>query len=147
MKKLLLILLCLPLLFTTCKKEVKKPNNINSNTDNNNISSMFADIKGDWAGYITYNWNDSVSVGDWYANISSDGPNLIIDGYFVFDLTEVPVSFSGDIDDGGGYPSINATTQSGGDFSGVIDIEESSGSGTWTHPPTMEGIWIGSKSK
>tara|TARA_B100001758_G_scaffold247807_1_gene267420 strand:- start:2058 stop:2207 length:150 start_codon:yes stop_codon:yes gene_type:complete len=44
----------LPLLFTTCKKEVEKPNNINTNKDNNNISSMFADIKGDWAGYITY---------------------------------------------------------------------------------------------
>jgi len=135
MKKLLYTLLAVSIIFSACKKE-EEP-----------ISSMFADIKGDWEGDITYSWNDSISVGDWYANISSDGPNLIIDGYFMFDLTGETVGFSGDIDDGGGYPSINATTQSGGDFYGELDVGGNHASGTWSHPPTMDGIWIGSKSK
>ena len=143
MKKLLYTLLAVSIIFSACKKEDEEP----TNSGNNNISTMFADIKGDWEGDITYSGNDSVIVGDWFAGISSDGPNLIIDGYFVFDLTGETVGFSGDIDDGGGYPLINATTQSGGDFSGEIDIEGSNGSGTWSHPPTMDGIWIGSKSK
>jgi len=147
MKKLLYIFLTVLIIFSACKKEKEEPNNTNSNTGNNNISSMFADIKGDWEGDITYSGNDSVSVGDWYANISSDGPNLIIDGYFVFDLTGETVGFSGDIDDDGGYPWVNATTQSGGDFSGGLDIGGSYGSGTWSHSPTTDGIWIGSKSK
>ena len=38
MKKLLLILLCLPLLFTTCKKEENQPNNNLNNTTNNTDS-------------------------------------------------------------------------------------------------------------
>ena len=144
MKKLLYTLLAVSIIFSACEKEEEET----SNTGNNNISTMFADIKGDWEGDITCSSNTTINVlGDWYANISSDGPNLIIDGYFMFDLTGETVGFSGDIDDGGGYPWINATTQSGGYFSGEIDIEGSNGSGTWSHLPTIDGIWVGIKSK
>ena len=57
MKKLLLILLCLPLLFTTCKKEEEETPN-----------SPFI---GYWSG--NYYQEDSTAIGPWNANISSSG--------------------------------------------------------------------------
>ena len=46
MKKLILILLCLPLLFSTCKKEDEEPTNAGNN--NNNTGNTTATIIGTW---------------------------------------------------------------------------------------------------
>ena len=47
MKKLLLILPCLPLLFTTCKKE-EEVTPTNTNNNGNNSSGTIADVVGVW---------------------------------------------------------------------------------------------------
>ena len=58
MKKILLILLCLPLLFTTCKKEEEAPNNNGNNQD---------DIVGKkWSGYVP-------NFGDRIFELNNDG--------------------------------------------------------------------------
>ena len=57
MKKLLIVLLCLPLLFTTCKKEKEE-------------TPTFP-FMGYWSG--NYYQQDSTKIGPWSANISSSG--------------------------------------------------------------------------
>ena len=59
MKKLLLILLCLPLLFTTCKKEEEEIN----------PDSPFI---GYWSGKY-YEQDSTTQIGIWDGNISSSG--------------------------------------------------------------------------
>jgi hypothetical protein len=59
MKKLLLILLCLPLLFTTCKKEEEEIN----------PDSPFI---GYWSGKY-YEEDSTTQIGIWDGNISSSG--------------------------------------------------------------------------
>ena len=58
MKKLLIILLCLPLLFTTCKKEEEV-----------NPNSPFI---GYWSGKY-YEQDSATQIGVWDGNISSSG--------------------------------------------------------------------------
>ena len=57
MKKLLLILLCLPLLFTTCKKEEENPTN-------NNINVSVPNMAGTWnATSLIFNGEEKVIQG------------------------------------------------------------------------------------
>ena len=60
MKKLLLILLCLPLLFSTCKKEDEvTPTNSGNNNTGNNTSSII----GKWnATYYTYDYYETSNL-------------------------------------------------------------------------------------
>jgi len=60
MKKLILILLCLPLLFSTCKKEDEvTPTNSGNNNTGNNTSSII----GKWnATYYTYDYYETSNL-------------------------------------------------------------------------------------
>jgi len=57
MKKLLLILLCLPLLFSSCKEDCNCP----TNTNNNNSSDPSSLIVGLW-DVIKYEYSDSLDM-------------------------------------------------------------------------------------
>jgi len=56
MKKIFLILFCLPLLFSTCKKEEEVVNN-NNNNNVNNQSSIVGKI---WSGYVPEGFGDKI---------------------------------------------------------------------------------------
>ena len=68
MKKLLLILFCLPLLFTTCKKE-------EDNTPTNNTGNNVTELEGTWIG-LEVQHPTSVSLGDWTFIFSGNEMNV-----------------------------------------------------------------------
>ena len=74
MKKLLLILLCLPLLFSSCKKDNNSPQN-NSNNNSNN--------------------NSSANTYDWYFEIKVDGVSNKIEGSFNNSYIEIDKHIDG----------------------------------------------------
>jgi len=77
MKKLLLILLCLPLLFTTCKKE-EEVSPTNANNTGNNTSSII----GKWnANYYTYDFYETPNL-DTEHWVGTDDIDYWNDGYF-----------------------------------------------------------------
>jgi hypothetical protein len=68
MKKLLLILLCLPLLFSSCSKEdCNCPTNTNNNNNSSEPSSL---IVGLW-DVIQYDWSDSLDMVNGLITFSS----------------------------------------------------------------------------
>ena len=121
MKKLLLILLCLPILFTTCKKEEK-----------DNPNSPFI---GYWSG--TYS-GDDVS-GFWNGTISSNGE---INGEASsVDLPE-GVDLNGTVTNSGDFTAIIGTGSLGINFIG--QLSGNSGSGTWSSSTNgWTGTWEG----
>ena len=58
MKKLLLILLCLPLLFTSCEEDCNCPTNTNNNNNSSEPSSL---IVGLW-DIVKYEYSDSLDM-------------------------------------------------------------------------------------
>ena len=92
MKKLLLILLCLPLLFSTCKKEEEvTPTNTN-NTGNNNTGNNTELIIGQWKlNYVETDmnpidineiWNDHNGTNDNFNFYNLEfSPNLQVQSY------------------------------------------------------------------
>ena len=129
MKKLLLILLCLPLLFTTCKKE-------DEDSDNSPFVGLWS---GTYAGDTTLS-NDSANdaSGIWNATISSNGE---ING----------TSSSVDVPDG---ILLTGTVTNGGDFNATIgedslainligELNGNYGSGTWNSLYGFTGTWEG----
>ena len=73
MKKILLILLCLPLLFTTCKKEDDTPTTSGNNNTGNNVTELEGTWIGNetnsnnvWTCIITGNEMDLSSENEWY---------------------------------------------------------------------------------
>ena len=65
MKKLLLLLLCVPLIFTTCKKDCDCPANTN-----NNSSEPSSLIVGLW-NVVQYDWSDSLDMVNGITTFSS----------------------------------------------------------------------------
>ena len=121
MKKLLLILLCLPLLFTSCKKEDE--------------DSPFAGI---WSGtYTGFNNDDSTSTsGSWQGTISTDGS---LSGTIISDSNDVYYG-TGNVTNNGSFSAAFGTTTSGASFVGTLT--GNSGSGTWNNGD-YNGTWIG----
>ena len=121
MKRLLLILLCFPLLFTTCKKE-----------EEDNLNSPFV---GYWSGTYSY---DGDLVGLWSGSISSNGD---INGTVLSIMGEETdlngtVTSNGDFTATLGEIGINFIGQLISDF----------GSGTWNVETNVEtGTWEGNK--
>jgi hypothetical protein len=121
MKKLLLILLCLPLLFNSCKKE-----------EEDNPNSPFI---GYWSG--TYSGDDA--SGFWNGTISSNGE---INGEASsVDLPE-GVDLSGTVTNSGDFTAIIGTGSLGINFIG--QLSGNSGSGTWSSSTSgWTGTWEG----
>jgi len=120
MKKLLLILLCLPLLFTTCKKEEEE-----------NPSSPFV---GYWSGNYSGDYD-----GHWNANISSAG-EINGEAYSV-DLPE-GIDLNGTVTNSGDFTAIMGTGLLGINFIG--QLSGNSGSGTWSSSADSSiGTWEG----
>ena len=119
MKKLLLILLCLPLLFTTCKKE------------EGDLNSPFV---GYWSGTYSY---DGDLVGIWSGTISSDG-----------DINGTVLSIMGEETDLNGIVSNNGdfTATGGVGINFIGQLINDVGSGTWNFETSLEtGNWEGNK--
>ena len=71
MRKLLLILLCLPLLFSSCSKEdCNYPTDTDNNNNNNNSSEPSSLIVGLW-DVIQYDWSDSLDMVNGLTTFSS----------------------------------------------------------------------------
>jgi len=117
MKKLFLILLCLPLMFTSCKKEEEE-----------NLDSPYV---GYWSGTYFY---DGDVAGLWSAAISTNGDvngtalNIVgeetnlngtvtTNGYFTATLVEIGINFIGQLSSDTG--------------SGIWNVDTNSETGTW----------------
>ena len=123
MKKLLLILLCLPLLFTTCKKEEEE-----------NPNSPFI---GYWSG--SYYQEDSTVIGQWTANISSSGE---INGTAV--SVDIPdgVDLIGTVTNSGVFDAAIGIGTFGVNFDG--QLIGNYGSGQWSSSiDESTGFWEG----
>ena len=120
MKKLLLILLCLPLLFTTCKKEEENP------------SSPFA---GYWSGHYSGDYD-----GSWNGTISSNGD---INGTATFEGV-MQIDLNGTVTNSG-IADFTATTGTGSlGVNFIGELNGNSGSGTWSSSTDSSiGIWEG----
>ena len=65
MKKLLLILFCLPLLFTTCKKEDDEPTNSGNNNTGNNVNTHTYVPDDNFENYLEANdMGDGIALND-----------------------------------------------------------------------------------
>ena len=123
MKKLLLILLCLPLLFNACKKEEGE----------NNPDSPFV---GYWSG--TYSGDDA--SGFWNGTISSNGE--INGGASSVDLPDEGFDLNGTVTNSGDFTAIMGTGLLGINFIG--QLSGNSGSGTWSSSADSSiGTWEG----
>jgi hypothetical protein len=117
MKKILLIVLLIPLLFTTCKKE-----------EDNTFS-------GSWTG--TYSGDD---YGIWAATISSTGN---INGSATNSLGDNQ-TLSGSVTTNGSFSATVGTGTLGSNFVG--QFSGNSGSGTWSNSSVgFTGTWEGDK--
>ena len=122
MKKLL-ILICLPLLFTTCKKEEEE-----------NPNSPFI---GYWSG--NYYQEDSTVIGPWNANISSSGD---IKGTAISVDTAIGVDLIGTVTNSGVFDAAIGTGTYGVDFDGQLNSNY--GSGQWSSSiDGSTGFWDG----
>ena len=123
MKKLLLILLCLPLLFTTCKKE----------DEEENPNSPFI---GYWSGYY---FQDNTQIGAWNADISSSG-EINGSAYLNGDVTFVDLI--GTVTNSGVFNAAIGTGTYGVDFDGQLNGNY--GSGQWSSSiDGSTGVWEG----
>jgi len=124
MKKLLLIVLCLPLTFSSCKKD----------EDENNPDSPFI---GYWAGYYFGDYD-----GSWNGTISSNGD---INGTATIDeLPGVVIDLNGTVTNSGiaDFAATNGTGSLGVNFIG--ELNGNSGSGTWSSSTDSSiGTWDG----
>ena len=95
MKKLLLILLCLPLLFSSCSKEdCNCPTNTNNNNNSSEPSSL---IVGLW-DVIQYDWSDSLDMVNGITTFSSfpgDSNFWVPDGSLTLDFREDGMAYWG----------------------------------------------------
>ena len=124
MKKLLLILLCLPLLFTTCKKE----------EDNPNSNSPFI---GYWSGKY-YEEDSTTQIGIWDSNISSSGE--ITGSALSAELGTV--SLIGTVTNSGSFDAAIGTGDYGVTFYGQLN--DNYGSGEWNSSiDGSTGFWEG----
>ncbi|MDA9669123.1 hypothetical protein N9T62_01015 [bacterium] len=123
MKKLLYILLCLPLLFTTCKKEEEEEN----------PNSPFI---GYWSGSY---YQDSTVIGSWNANISLSGE---INGTAISVDTPQGVDLIGTVTNSGVFDAAIGTGTYGVDFDGQLNGNY--GSGQWSSSiDGSTGFWDG----
>ena len=124
MKKLLIILLCLPLLFTTCKKE-----------EEDNPNSPFI---GYWSGYY-YQEDSTTVIGPWNANISSTGE---INGTAISVDAPDGVDLIGTVTNSGVFDAAIGTGTYGVDFDGQLNGNY--GSGEWSSSiDGSSGFWEG----
>ena len=124
MKKLLLILLCLPLLFTTCKKEEEETN----------PNSPFI---GYWSGKY-YEEDSTTQIGIWDGNISSSGE---ITGS-AFSAETGAVSLIGAVTNSGIFDAAIGTGDYGVTFDGQLNGNY--GSGEWSSSiDGSSGFWEG----
>ena len=133
MKKLLTILLCLPLLFTACKKE----------DDNNSPQSTQSPFTGSWSG--SFQGNDSygnVDYGNWSGNISSSG---VLNGEG-WSYAEGDLVGTGNVTNSG---TLNASftsgiTSTGATFTGTLIVVTAWGE--WENLDYgFSGLWHGKK--
>jgi hypothetical protein len=123
MKKLLLILLCLPLLFSSCKEEKE-----------NNPNSPFI---GYWSGRY-FEEDSTTQIGIWDANIYSSGE--IIGSALSAELGTV--SLIGTVTNSGVFDAAIGTGTYGVDFDGQLNGNY--GSGQWTSSiDGSTGFWEG----
>jgi len=123
MKKLLVILLCLPLLFTTCKKE-----------EEDNPNSPFI---GYWSGKY-FEEDSTTQIGIWDANISSSGE--IIGSALSAELGTV--SLIGTVTNSGIFNAAIGTGDYGVTFDGQLN--NNYGSGGWDSSiDGSTGFWEG----
>ena len=124
MKKLLLILLCLPLLFSTCKKE-----------EEDNPNSPFI---GYWSGYY-YQEDNTTVIGSWNANISSTGE---INGNAISVDTPDGVDLIGTVTNSGVFDAAIGTGTYGVNFDGQLNGNY--GNGKWSSSiDGSTGFWEG----
>ena len=101
MKKLLLILLCLPLLFSSCSKEdCNCPTDTNNNNNSSEPSSL---IVGLW-DVIQYDWSDSLDMVNGITTFSSfpgDSNFWVQDGSLTLDFREDGLVYSAFFDGAG----------------------------------------------
>ena len=117
MKKLLLILLCVPIIFTTCKKEEEETLNSPFVGYWSGTYSYDGDVVGLWSGTISTNGD----VNGTASNIMGEETNLngtvTINGDFTATLEEIGINFIG---------------QLSSDFgSGIWNVYTNSETGTW----------------
>ena len=123
MKKLLIVLLCLPLLFTTCKKEEEE--------------TPTSPFMGYWSG--NYYQQDSTKIGPWNANISSSG---VINGTAVSVESPYAVDLIGTVTNSGVFDAAIGTGTYGVDFDGQLNGNY--GSGQWSSSiDGSSGFWDG----
>ena len=84
MKKILIILITIPLIFSSCEKE--EGDNNNNNNNNNNNSNIYSDLHGNWTYSndlemtlssnqdFMYRYQNTIYNGEW----SVQGDNLIL---------------------------------------------------------------------
>ncbi|MEE2930906.1 MAG: hypothetical protein VX370_00060 [Bacteroidota bacterium] len=119
MKKILLILLCVPLIFSSCKKD----------ENNNNPDSPF---EGFWSG--TYGGDES---GNWDGTVSANG-NCAGEATTTDFGT---VSLTGNVNNDGDFTAAIGSGNYGITFVGIIDSNYVSGS--WTSGVGGSGYWEG----
>ena len=125
MKKLIAILLCLPLLFTTCKKEEEEENNPDS------------PFVGYWSGNYSGDYD-----GHWNGTISSSGD---INGTATIDESPgLEIDLNGTVTNSGiaNFAATTGTGSLGVNFIG--ELNGNSGSGTWSSATDSSiGTWDG----
>ena len=120
MKKLLLILLCLPFLFTSCEKD----------EETKNITT--SPFIGYWSG--NYSGDES---GSWNGNISADGICVGEATTEDFGL----ISLTGEVTNNGGFQAAIGSGEYGITFLGSIDSNYAHGG--WTSNSGGSGEWEG----
>ena len=122
MKKLLLILLCLTMIFSSCKKE-----------DEEITNSPFV---GYWSGYY---FQDNTQIGAWNANISFSGE---INGSAYLNGDVEFVDLIGTVTNSGVFNAAIGTGTYGVDFDGQLNGNY--GSGQWSSSiDGATGSWEG----
>ena len=125
MKKLLLILLCLPILFNSCQEDENEPN-----------SPFIGTWAGSWLG-------GNFAGGNWFCTISSNGD---INGDVSSIDFDMAMDLNGTVTNSGNFTATIGTDSMGINFIG--ELSSNSGNGIWIGSFSEDGTtgtWSGTK--